>query len=86
MTKDDRTPGTSAGTGNQPGNITPGKAESGSGDAAARKQKAATKMDKTKPDQPSWVPGLKDLYNSVLDEPTPDYLLDLIAKLDSKSE
>lgn len=79
MAKDDRTPGASAAAKGGPG-------KDGLDSATARKQKAGTRMDKAKPEQPSWVPGLKDLYNSVLDEPTPDYLLDLISKLDSKSE
>lgn len=37
-----------------------------------------------KPAPPGWASGLRQLYNSVLDEPLPDNFKDLIAKLDNK--
>lgn len=40
--------------------------------------------DKTVP-KPDWADGLKDLYDSVVEEPLPDSLKDLLAKLDSPS-
>jgi hypothetical protein len=33
-------------------------------------------------DQPGWVQGLRQLYNSVLNEPLPDSFDDLLRKLD----
>ena len=33
---------------------------------------------------PDWALGLKQLYNSVLDEPLPDAFKDLLSKLDAK--
>ena len=33
---------------------------------------------------PGWASGLRQLYNSVLDEPLPDNFKDLISKLDNK--
>lgn len=33
--------------------------------------------------QPEWAKGLRQLYDSVVDEPLPDSFADLIAKLDS---
>jgi hypothetical protein len=33
--------------------------------------------------QPEWAGGLKRLYDSVVEEPLPDSLADLIAKLDA---
>ena len=40
--------------------------------------------DKTVP-KPDWADGLKDLYDSVVEEPLPDSFKDLLAKLDSPS-
>ena len=34
---------------------------------------------------PEWAKGLRQLYDSVVEEPLPDSFADLIAKLDSKS-
>lgn len=34
------------------------------------------------PDEPGWAAGLRQLYNSVLDEPLPDSFDDLLKKLD----
>lgn len=33
--------------------------------------------------KPEWAKGLRQLYDSVVDEPLPDSFADLIAKLDS---
>ena len=33
--------------------------------------------------RPEWAKGLRQLYDSVVDEPLPDSFADLIAKLDS---
>ena len=33
-------------------------------------------------DEPEWANGLKQLYDSVVDEPLPDSFRDLLAKLD----
>ena len=51
-------------------------------------EKSASAMTKSQPgkdktmDDPEWANGLKQLYNSVVDEPLPDTFLDLLAKLD----
>ncbi|MXO96448.1 hypothetical protein GRI34_08480 [Erythrobacter aquimaris] len=34
--------------------------------------------------QPEWANGLRQLYDSVVDEPLPDTFKDLLSKLDSK--
>lgn len=35
--------------------------------------------------QPEWANGLRQLYNSVVDEPLPDSFKDLLSKLDDDS-
>ena len=35
--------------------------------------------------QPEWANGLRQLYDSVVDEPIPDTFKDLLSKLDTKS-
>ncbi len=35
-------------------------------------------------DQPGWAKGLKQLYDSVVEEPLPDNFKDLLSKLDSQ--
>ncbi|MGB7372692.1 NepR family anti-sigma factor [Pontixanthobacter sp.] len=35
--------------------------------------------------QPEWANGLRQLYNSVVDEPLPDSFKDLLSKLDDNS-
>ena len=35
--------------------------------------------------QPDWANGLRQLYESVVDEPIPDTFKDLLSKLDTKS-
>ncbi len=41
--------------------------------------------DKTM-DEPEWANGLKQLYDSVVDEPLPDTFRDLLAKLDGGAQ
>jgi hypothetical protein len=36
-------------------------------------------------ENPGWAQGLRQLYDSVVDEPLPDNFKDLLAKLDDKS-
>jgi hypothetical protein len=36
--------------------------------------------------EPEWADGLKQIYDSVLDEPLPDSFNELLAKLDDPSE
>lgn len=36
-------------------------------------------------DQPQWANGLKQLYDSVVDEPLPDSFKDLLSKFDDES-
>jgi len=35
--------------------------------------------------KPDWTDGLKDLYDTVVEEPLPDSFKDLLAKLDNPS-
>lgn len=37
-------------------------------------------------DQPQWANGLKQLYDSVVDEPLPDSFKDLLSKLDDDGQ
>ncbi|WP_230079939.1 NepR family anti-sigma factor [Alteripontixanthobacter maritimus] len=37
-----------------------------------------------KAENPNWASGLRQLYDSVVDEPLPDSFKDLLAKLDQK--
>jgi hypothetical protein len=41
-----------------------------------------TRSSDHKSDEPGWAAGLRQLYNSVLDEPLPDSFDDLLKKLD----
>jgi len=54
--------------------------------ASPQDQKKATRPlntnDKLTKNEPEWASGLKRLYDSVLDEPLPDALKALLAKLD----
>lgn len=52
---------------------------SASGPPSASSGKAGKEKD------PDWANGLKQLYDSVVEEPLPDSFQDLIDKLDSKS-
>ncbi|MFC4254350.1 hypothetical protein GRI97_02860 [Altererythrobacter xixiisoli] len=49
---------------------------------AETEEKAISKPAKTDQREPEWASGLKQLYNSVVDEPIPDMFKDLLAKLD----
>ncbi len=40
--------------------------------------------DKADRDKPEWANGLRQLYDSVVDEPLPDSFKDLLSKLDDK--
>lgn len=44
---------------------------------------AKGKSQDSKKRGPEWASGLKQLYDSVVDEPLPDSFKDLLAKLDS---
>jgi len=48
-----------------------------------KKRDMETKRPKKPPKRPDWAAGLRELYDSVVDEPLPDSFNDLIAKLDS---
>lgn len=41
---------------------------------------------KGKADKPEWADGLRQLYDSVVDEPLPDSFKDLLAQLDEPLE
>lgn len=56
--------------------MTSGKKPVSSGDADA------AKGSKSALEQPQWADGLKQLYDSVVDEPLPDSFKDLLSKLD----
>ncbi|MBB5731403.1 hypothetical protein FHS61_000396 [Altererythrobacter atlanticus] len=45
-------------------------------------QPAKGKAGRDKDEQPEWAKGLKQLYDSVVDEPIPDSFKDLLSKLD----
>jgi hypothetical protein len=51
---------------------------------AAKKGKPATKRGKDhgKGRDPEWTSGLKQLYDSVVEEPLPDAFKDLLSRLD----
>lgn len=38
------------------------------------------------PQEPDWADGLRQLYDSVVDEPLPDSFKDLLSQLDDKSQ
>ena len=40
----------------------------------------------TKANPPAWAKGLRDLYDSVVEEPLPDSFLDLLSQLDQEPE
>ena len=39
-----------------------------------------------KQDTPAWADGLRQLYDSVVDEPLPDTFMDLLAQLDDADD
>lgn len=43
------------------------------------------KVKQSKAEKPGWASGLRQLYDSVVEEPLPDTFNDLIAKLDRKN-
>jgi hypothetical protein len=51
-------------------------------DKAGRGRKQSGPSTPNQPNQPGWVQGLRQLYNSVLNEPLPDSFDDLLRKLD----
>lgn len=51
-------------------------------DHAGRGRKPPAAPEPTNPQQPGWAQGLRQLYNSVLNEPLPDSFDDLLRKLD----
>lgn len=54
----------------------------GSGGNRTGKPAKAKSQDKKK-HEPDWATGLKQLYDSVVDEPIPNSFKDLLSKLDS---
>lgn len=42
--------------------------------------------EKSPPRKPGWTAGLKQLYDSVVDEPLPDSFEDLLKKLDGNKD
>lgn len=50
-----------------------------------RTRPGGTPTDKRGKDQPDWANGLRQLYDSVVDEPLPDSFKDLLSQLDNKS-
>lgn len=50
------------------------------GKAGAAKNPPGTNADKS--ESPDWAGGLRQLYDSVVDEPLPDSFKDLLSKLD----
>lgn len=47
------------------------------------KQKADLKRTRRKKEMPEWASGLRQLYDSVVEEPLPNSFDDLLKKLDS---
>ncbi|MEC9065695.1 MAG: NepR family anti-sigma factor [Pseudomonadota bacterium] len=55
-------------------------------DGDRRKGDAIDSEDsKEKRDNPGWADGLRQLYDSVVEEPLPDSFKELLSKLDDKS-
>jgi len=52
---------------------------------AARPVKKASAQD-SKRSKPEWADGLRQLYDSVVNEPLPDSFADLISKLDESGK
>lgn len=48
-------------------------------------QEKISNVDKKKSQRPGWANGLRQLYDSVVEEPLPDNFKDLLSKLDAKS-
>lgn len=49
-------------------------------------KKHTSKPPKSDENSPAWADGLKQLYDSVVDEPLPDSFADLLAKLDESDD
>jgi len=47
--------------------------------------KEGIKVKSAKTERPGWASGLRQLYDTVVDEPLPDTFKDLLSKLDDKS-
>lgn len=45
-----------------------------------------TSIQRKKSESPQWASGLKQLYDSVVEEPLPDSFKDLLSELDKKSK
>lgn len=56
-----------------------------SNDKATKRMRPANPREAKKP-RPEWADGLRQLYDSVLNEPLPDTFADLISKLDESDK
>ena len=56
-----------------------------SNDKAKQPMRPANQREGKKP-RPEWADGLRQLYDSVVNEPLPDTFADLIAKLDESEK
>lgn len=54
-------------------------------DAEQRKRKSGQPTTPTPASEKQWSDGLKRMYDKVVEEPLPDSLKDLLARLDDKS-
>jgi hypothetical protein len=54
----------------------------GSGSRGVGKEKDVRRKEAARP--PGWAYGLRQLYDSVVEEPLPDSFKDLLSKLDAK--
>jgi hypothetical protein len=52
----------------------------------ANENKDADKVEGQQVEVPPWAEGLRDLYQQVVDEPMPDFLAQLLARLDRDGE
>ena len=52
----------------------------------APKKAPVVPLTPRKNDEPGWAGGLRQLYNSVVDEPLPDSFKDLLKKLDDTAD
>ncbi|QDM41509.1 NepR family anti-sigma factor [Altererythrobacter sp. TH136] len=56
-----------------------------SGNPASKDGKTVKQQTPGKTDKPGWASGLRQLYDSVVDEPLPDQFSELLAQLDRKN-
>jgi len=61
--------------------MAPGKNKNPSNPSADKREPSAERSPK-----PAWADGLRQLYDSVVDEPLPSNLQDLLAQLDQDSD